>query len=230
MGHVLVVVVILLAVELVAPVSYVFGADATIIVGGHPQIIVINPAETFAYVPNRGSGTVSRINLATNTVDARIKVGSGPKGVAINPTGTFAYVLNDQFGISRIDLATNAVDATTIVDGFPNGVAINPAGTFAYVTNESSGTVSKINLTTTRRVVSTMKSTSVKTIATWADLNVPEGATLSLRIEPSSTKYCKISGPALIGLKVGGPCSVTVVVKPKIGKSESETIRLAVVK
>jgi YVTN family beta-propeller protein len=111
--------------------------------------VAINPSGTFAYVSNYGSDTVSKIDLATNTVAATIIVGDGPWGLAINPLGTFAYVSNDQNGtVSKIDLATNTVVTTITVEQWPWYVGINPAGTFAYVTNRSNNIVSKIDLAT----------------------------------------------------------------------------------
>jgi YVTN family beta-propeller protein len=111
--------------------------------------VAINPSGTFAYVSNYGSDTVSKIDLATNTVAATIIVGDGPWGLAINPLGTFAYVSNDLNGtVSKIDLATNTVVTTITVEQWPWYVGINPAGTFAYVTNRSNNIVSKIDLAT----------------------------------------------------------------------------------
>ena len=171
---------------------------------------------------------MSRINVATNTVDATITVGDRPEGVAISPAGTFAYVANNAAGtVSRINLATNTVDATITVGVSPLGVAINPAGTFAYVTNKGSGTVSKISLPSTVPVVTTTKSVAAKILAAYAKLTVSQGATISLRVASSSTKYCKVSGTILKGVKAG-PCKVAVTVKPKTGKSVSKTVTLIV--
>ena len=108
--------------------------------------MAINPAGTLAYVVNENANTVSKINLATDTVVATISVGSGPRGVAINPAGTFAYVTSSgSYTFSKIDLAMDTVSSIAL-QAQPFGVAINPAGTFAYVTNPGSNTVSKINL------------------------------------------------------------------------------------
>lgn len=60
-------------------------------------------------------------------------------------------------------------------------------------------------------------------------LIVPKGATISLRVAPTSTKYCKVSGTILKGVKPGS-CKVTVTVKPKTGKSASKTVALVVTK
>ena len=129
---------------------YGFWADAT---QSKPKGVAINPAGTFAYVTHvdEENGSVSKINLATDTVVARIRNTRFHWDMAINPAGTFAYVGNWSSAntVSKINLATDTVVATIAVGECPNGVAINPAGTFAYVTNQcGSGSVSKINLAT----------------------------------------------------------------------------------
>ena len=129
---------------------YGFWADAT---QSQPKGVAINPAGTFAYVTHvdEENGSVSKINLATDTVVARIRNTRFHWDMAINPAGTFAYVGNWSSAntVSKINLATDTVVATIAVGECPNGVAINPAGTFAYVTNQcGSGSVSKINLAT----------------------------------------------------------------------------------
>ena len=123
----------------------------TIAVGGRGGGIAINPAGTFAYAARTGGGlageSVSKINLATDTVVATIAVSSEAWDVAINPAGTFAYVTSGEMTtVSKINLATDTVVATITVGTYPVRVAINPAGTFAYVTNFNSTTVSRINL------------------------------------------------------------------------------------
>ena len=128
-------------------------ADAvvsTITVGEAPQAVAINPAGTFAYVVNRNSDTVSKIDLTNFTVTTTIAVGSNPYDVEINPAGTFAYVTHSQVNtVSKIDLGTNGV-STINLGQLSRGIAINPAGTFAYVAvpNSPSGVIKKINLAT----------------------------------------------------------------------------------
>ena len=121
------------ACALVSASSMATQADTvttTIPVGNIPTDVAINPAGTFAYVTNLSSGTISKINLATDTVTT-ISVGTTVYRVAINPAGTFAYVTNYFGTVSKIDLATDTVVATIPVGGSPRGVEINPAGTFA---------------------------------------------------------------------------------------------------
>ena len=133
---------------------------ATIPVGTNPTAIAINPAGTFAYVVNVNSPSVSKIDLATNTVAATISsVGNIPTAIAINPLGTYAYVVNRNSlvrVITKIDLATNAT-TTPITFGFgslPTGIAISPTGNYAYVliadayVSSDPGSVKKIDLST----------------------------------------------------------------------------------
>jgi YVTN family beta-propeller protein len=73
------------------------------------------------YVANLGSGTVSVINPATNTVVATLPVGSEPNLLAVSPAGPEAgdvYVPNAGSGTaSVINPATNTVTATINVGG-----------------------------------------------------------------------------------------------------------------
>ena len=68
------------------------------------------------YVANDGSGTVSVIDGATNTVTATVAVGTDPIGVAVDETTDTIYAANDGSGtVSVIDGATNTVTATVTV-------------------------------------------------------------------------------------------------------------------
>ena len=147
-----------------------------------PFSLAINPAGTFAYVTiysNNGqeNGTVSKINLATDTVVARVTVGLSPTRLAIDSAGTFAYVTNAGSNtVSKINLATDTVVATIEVGVAPYGIAIDPAGTFAYVADGEA--VSKINLATNTVVASITKPRSVL---------LPAGNSFSLAINPAGT-------------------------------------------
>ena len=113
-------------------------------------------AAPYAYITNESAGTVSVIDIATNTIVASIPVGSGPFGVAVNPAGSRAYVANGgSDNVSVINTATNTVIATVLAGSIPTGVAVNPAGTRAYVTNGGSNSVTVID-TANNNVVTTV--------------------------------------------------------------------------
>lgn len=124
---------------------------------GEPTIPTPTPgAETFAYITNYYSNTVSEINTATNKVTATVNVGNEPLGIAVNPAGTTVYVTNQgSNNVSVVNTATNTVTAIVPVGIEPIGVAVNPAGTKVYVTNHQSNTVSVID-TATNTVTATV--------------------------------------------------------------------------
>jgi len=158
---------------------------ATVDVGSNPFGVAVNSARTKAYVTNlydeddasalsekiatksalstkteehiaTGEGTVSVIDMSTNTVTATVTVGIEPYGVAITPDGTKVYVTNmGSNTVSVIDAETNTLIATVPVEYDPCGIAITPDGTKAYVVNEFGGTVSVID-TATNTVTATV--------------------------------------------------------------------------
>ncbi|MFF4488174.1 YncE family protein [Streptomyces sp. NPDC001544] len=74
--------------------------------------MAFTPNGARAYATNSGSGTVSVIDAATNTVTTTIPVGTTPYGVAFTLDGTHAHVANQgSNNVSVMDTATNTVKA-----------------------------------------------------------------------------------------------------------------------
>lgn len=118
---------------------------ATITVDGTgPYAIALTPNGKLAYVLCI-TGSVSVIELATNTVVAIIPVEPYSNFLAIDPDGAYAYVtLND---VTVIDIATNTVIGT--IGPIPGGAAsitIAPNGDFAYVSQGAAKAFSVIDL------------------------------------------------------------------------------------
>jgi YVTN family beta-propeller protein len=124
-----------------------------------PIGVAVSPDGSKVYVTNRGTGTVSVIDTATNIVIATIPVGLNPIGVAVKPNGSKVYVATDDFNtrpiVSVIDTATNIVIATIAVGLSPNGVAVKPDGSKVYVASFDANTVSVID-TATNIVIATI--------------------------------------------------------------------------
>ena len=140
---------------------------STVGVGFEPVGLAISPSGSLVYVANFGSGTVSVIDTATNSVINTITVGTEPRDVALNYLGTIAYVAN--YGsdtVNVIDVATNTVINTITVGSSPDGVSFNPSGTLAYVSNHDSGTVNVIDVAT-NTVINTITVGSDPYIATF---------------------------------------------------------------
>jgi hypothetical protein len=77
--------------------------------------------------------------------------------------------------------------------------------------------------------LTTSKTATSKSIATYAKLKVASTSKVTLRVLPSSSKFCKVSGSTLKGLKPGS-CKVTVTVTPKKGRPTSKTVTLKISK
>jgi YVTN family beta-propeller protein len=136
-----------------------------ITVGIGPWGISVTPDGARAYVANSGSGTVSVIDTASNTlIDTDlstddidpITVGNGPAGISVTPNGAYAYVNNSGDGtVSVIDTTSNSlIDTDPITEDIidpiavgkqpKGGIAVSPNGEVVYVGNYEDGTVSVI--------------------------------------------------------------------------------------
>ena len=100
------------------------------------------------YVGNY-NGTVSVVDIATNTISTTISGFDRPYSIAITPNGEYAYVGNYAEGtISVINTETNTISTT--ITGFSNPYfsVITPNGDYAYVTNNSGNSVFVIDIST----------------------------------------------------------------------------------
>jgi YVTN family beta-propeller protein len=118
---------------------------AELTVGDDPRTVALE-GNTRAYVANRGSDTVSVIDLSQLTVVATIEVEQQPYGVVVAPAGTFAFVANSgSDSISVIETATLQVVATIPVRDRPAGLAVTTDN--LYVSHLLTGLVSVMDVT-----------------------------------------------------------------------------------
>jgi YVTN family beta-propeller protein len=119
------------------------------------------PPNQFAYVVNADSGTMSVIDLSTNTAKLAIPItASGtaeiasPTYVAITPNGGFAWATYSASNFTSVVNTSTNVLATSVPTGFDsNGVAISPDGSLAYVVSDSLGGIALVD-TQTNKVTS----------------------------------------------------------------------------
>lgn len=122
-----------------------------------PQYVAFSPSGAYAYVTDdqigpTGSqtGSISVIDVSSNTVVANIGVGSEPYGVTFSPSGSYAYVAD--YGSDEISVInTQSQQVSTIPIGpgtAPIAVAINHQDTLAYVVDYGVGKVSIVSLAT----------------------------------------------------------------------------------
>src|SRR5215510_4423431 len=130
-------------------------SSRTVRVGNSPTGIGVSPSGGRVYVANTGSGTVSVIDTATNSVPSggTLMVGTSPTGIAVSPSGLVAYVatqgggVSSPGGVSSIWTPTNTILANVAIANSPFGVATDPAGARFFVGNQD-GTVSVVDAST----------------------------------------------------------------------------------
>ncbi|MGA8220981.1 MAG: hypothetical protein WB780_04945 [Candidatus Acidiferrales bacterium] len=149
------------------PSSVPSAAGTLVAVGASPSAIAIDSGLHLAVVTNKGSGTVSVIDLGTNTVVSTIAIPainggtSTPTGVAIDDVADnqlahdVALVVNNgDNSVAVIDLVTKAVAQTidltpfTPVGSTPIAIGINPLTHRAIVANTSTNLATVIDLVT----------------------------------------------------------------------------------
>ncbi|HLO25895.1 MAG TPA: CFI-box-CTERM domain-containing protein, partial [Geobacteraceae bacterium] len=146
--------------------------SAIITAGSLPEGVAFNPDGRRAYVANRGDGTVSMINTATNQVMVSTPVGSGSavtvQGVSVSPDGRRVYV--DFYagdtgtrGVSVLHATTTSVlDTIPLGTGQPvpvgpnpQGLSVSPDGRTLYVANNvDGGSVTVIDIATKQQLTS----------------------------------------------------------------------------
>lgn len=121
----------------------------SVTVGSIPTEMAFNSTGSRLYVTNQGSGTISVIDVAANTVIDAIPVGNRPFEVIVEPGDSILWTgkIDSLYGIR---LATKEIIARFQIGDVGNGVAIAD-DTVLYVSTHNSGTVVEINLRTRAR-------------------------------------------------------------------------------
>lgn len=117
-------------------------------VGKRPRGIAITPDQLRAYVTSTYDGTLSIIDLSTDTIIGKpIPVNSVPWAIAIGPGGANAYVTSfSDSTVSIIDLKTNQIiDKTLSVGANPFAIAACKKSPKVYVLNMGNSTISLID-------------------------------------------------------------------------------------
>ncbi len=89
--------------------------EASVMVGGSPGPVAVNPVTDMVYVGNTASDSVTVVNGATNAVATTIPLTAEPTGLAVNAAGTppanLVYVA-EPTAVAVINGATNTVTGT----------------------------------------------------------------------------------------------------------------------
>jgi DNA-binding beta-propeller fold protein YncE/plastocyanin len=114
-----------------------------------PVGLVLNAAETVAYVAEKGTGRLVAVRIDSNSPDygsitpVALGLEDLQMGLALDPTESYAYVIENAPGkLKRVDLDSGQV--VTVASGLhcPHDLALSPDGTAAYLTLDSGALVS----------------------------------------------------------------------------------------
>lgn len=89
-----------------------------------------------ALVVNKGSNSVTPIDLANFSVGTPVAVGSSPSAIAITPNAQEAFVANyNSSSVSEVDISGGSLTVanTITISGNPVAIAISPNGAVAWV-------------------------------------------------------------------------------------------------
>ncbi len=129
--------------------------------GNSPQYPVIDPTNTYLYVPNRGDNSITtyKINadgtltVADNGAGFTVGIGSGPTFAAIDATDTYFYVTNENDNtVSAVTIVANgalgpAVSGSPFAAGVtPIGIAIDPTNSTVSVANLFGNSISMFTI------------------------------------------------------------------------------------
>jgi YVTN family beta-propeller protein len=102
----------------------------------------VGKAPAAAYIANLGSGTVTRIDTATNRLEAPVRLGprSGPIAVAVTPDGKTAYVASiESSTVTPVSTSTGRPGRPIRVPRAPDHLAVTPDGKTLYVASQVNG-------------------------------------------------------------------------------------------
>ncbi|MEN8208569.1 MAG: YncE family protein [Candidatus Fermentibacteria bacterium] len=114
-------------------------------VGDYPWGACILPSGEYVYVANQNDGTVSVIDVSTDTVSNTIDIGSNGYGTAVTPTGDLVFISH---GSTVSVIETSSQQKTNEIPSGGSGARamsmLPPYGEYLYVTNYQSQTVGVI--------------------------------------------------------------------------------------
>jgi YVTN family beta-propeller protein len=117
-----------------------------------------------AYVLDQGSGMVSAIDTASDTVVNSVAVGVGANFMLYDSTRNRLYVSNPLANtVTYLQASTDALTATVLAIANPISVAVLPDGTRAYVSSAAVSTSGGVTYVTSRITVINASSGSVTT-------------------------------------------------------------------
>ena len=183
---------------------------------------------TFTVMASASGAAIKRTN-STGTI--AMSSDTDVLSVAEGATENISFATNSVSGSSTTTYAV-AVTRSAAAPTSTSSTTVAPTSTSSTTvaaTSTSSTTVAPTSTTVTvpQPLVSATKSATAVSIAKYAKVTVPAGAKVTVKVLSSSSKYCKLVGSSVKGVK-NGLCKVTLTVKPKKGSVVTKTVVLKV--
>ena len=159
-------------------------------------------------------GATENISFAVNSVS-----GSSSTTYAIAVTRSAAAPTTSPTTTSPPTTTTPTTTAAPTTDPPP----VTTATTLNSVVTVTPSTTVVI----TQPVVSASKAATATAIAKYAKVVIPPGAKITVKVIASSSRYCKLAGSSVKGIKKG-LCKVTLTIKPKKSSAVTKTVVLKV--
>ena len=175
-------------------------------------------------------GATENISFAVNSVS-----GSSTTTYAVAVTRSAAAPTTAAPTTAAPTTAAPTTAAPTTSPPVTTATTAAPVATAAASTSVASATtVSSLvtiapstTIAVSQPVVSATKAATAASLAKFAKVTVPAGAKVTVKVLSSSSKYCKLVGSSVKGIKKG-LCKVTLTVMPKKGSVVTKTVVLKV--
>ena len=191
-------------------------ASGTIAMSSDTEVLTVaeGATENISFAVNSVSGSSTTTSAVAVTRSAATPPTAAPTTVApataaptTSPPVTTATTATTAAPVATAAASTSVASATTV----SSLVTLAPSTTIAV----------------SQPVVSATKAATAASLAKYAKVNVPAGAKVTVKVLSSSSKYCKLVGSSVKGIK-NGLCKVSLTVTPKKGSVVTKTVVLKV--
>ena len=191
-------------------------ASGTIAMSSDTEVLTVaeGATENISFAVNSVSGSSTTTYAVAVTRSAAAPTTAAPTTAApttaaptTSPPVTTATTATTAAPVATAAASTSVASATTV----SSLVTVAPSTTIAV----------------SQPVVSATKAATAASLAKYAKVNVPAGAKVTVKVLSSSSKYCKLVGSSVKGIKKG-LCKVTLTVMPKKGSVVTKTVVLKV--
>ena len=191
-------------------------ASGTIAMSSDTEVLTVaeGATENISFAVNSVSGSSTTTYAVAVTRSAAAPTTAAPTTAApttaaptTSPPVTTATTATTAAPVATAAASTSVASATTV----SSLVTVAPSTTIAV----------------SQPVVSATKAATAASLAKYAKVNVPAGAKVTVKVLSSSSKYCKLVGSSVKGIK-NGLCKVSLTVTPKKGSVVTKTVVLKV--